>query len=121
MSVEVKIPSDVATYKSKLIFGLSVRQFVSLIFAMGIAVIIGLIGRKFLSEDTVVWLIICVSVPFICYGFITFKDMKFEEFFKHWFNFNFMPQKRYLENAETDELSNIQTELIEKMLESEGD
>jgi len=116
--IEVRIPADVQEYKSKLIFGLSLRQFLSIAGAMALAIPIAIFGKKFgLSEDSVVWAIILITVPFACYGFLKIKDMKFEEYFKHWlYNNVFGTRKRYYETGDIDLLQELQIKKIEETL-----
>lgn len=120
--IEVNIPADVQSYKSKLIAGFSLRQILSMAGAIAIAVPFAVIFKNILSEDSLIWTIILITIPFALIGFITVKDMPFEEFFKHWFSSNFLPRTRYYENAETDEYDEILITAIENILtESEGD
>lgn len=119
--LEIPIPADVQSYKSKLIAGFSLRQFLAIAGAIALAIPIALIGKNFLSEDTVIWMIILVTAPIFAIGFYKTMDMPFEEFAKHFFALNMLPQKRYYENAETDELDEIQMTIIENTLSLEGD
>lgn len=119
--IEVKIPADVQDYKSKLIFGLSLRQFLSIAGAMALAIPIAIFGKKLgVSDDTITWAIVLVTVPFACYGFFKIKDMNFEEYFKHWiYNNAIGNRKRYYETTDIDILQELQVQKIEEMLESE--
>ena len=111
--LERKIPAEVRAYKSKLIAGLSVRQVISLGIAILIGVPIGVYGRKFISSDILMWVIIIISAPILAWGFVTFQDMRFEEYAKSMLRFTFLPQKRVFENTEDNcglILRNIQIE-----------
>lgn len=117
--IEVKIPVEIQEYKSKFIAGLSVRQFASIAGAIIVGIIICLLGRKHLSEDTLGWIVIISVVPFVGYGFVTYKGMKFEEFIKHWFSMNFFSQKRFYETSDYDVLTSITEQIAEGIVKQE--
>ncbi len=121
--LEIPIPADVQSYKSKLVAGFSVRQFLSIIGAIAVVIPFALIGKKFLSEDALIWSIIFIASPIFALGFFKTQDMHFEEFAKHWFSYFLLPQERYYENAETDEFDEILTTIVDNALnsETEGD
>lgn len=121
--LEIPIPADVQSYQSKAIFGFSVRQFLSIIGAIAVVIPFAIIGKKFLSEDALIWSIIIIGAAFYALGFFKASDMQFEEFAKHWLSYFLLPQERYYENAETDELDEILTTIVENTLnsETEGD
>lgn len=98
--IERKIPAEIRAYKSKLIAGLSVRQVISLGAAILIGVPLGVFGRNFISTDILMWVIIIISAPILAWGFLTFQDMRFEEYAKLFLRFTFLPQKRVFENTE---------------------
>lgn len=111
--LERKIPAEIRAYKSKLIAGLSVRQVISLGVAILIGVPLGVFGGKFISSDILMWVIIIISAPILAWGFVTFQDMRFEEYAKSILRFTFLPQKRVFENTEDNTglmLRNMQIE-----------
>lgn len=114
--IEVKIPADIQKYKSKLFFGLSIRQVISIVGALIICVPIGVLGYGHISEDILPWVIILLVLPFAGYGFFTFKDMKFEEFMKAYINLNLFPQKRYYEDINTNLYSSLHEEIISQKI-----
>ena len=117
--IEVKIPAEIQAYKSKFIFGLSMRQFVSVAGAIIVGCVIGSLGKDRISDDILHWLIMLSVIPFAGFGFLKVHDMKFEEFVKQWFLFNFFPQKRAYENADADPISQIAEEIVEKQIRQE--
>ena len=117
--IEVKIPAEIQAYKSKFIFGLSMRQFVSVAGAIIVGCVIGTLGKDRISDDVLHWLIMLSVIPFAGFGFLKVHDMKFEEFVKQWFLFNFFPQKRAYENADADPISQIAEEIVEKQIRQE--
>lgn len=111
--LEIKLPQEIKEYKEKLIFGLSVRQIISIGVDLGICIPMVLIGKKFISADTLAWVVIIVSLPVLACGFWKVKDMNFEEYAKHFINHNFLPQKRIYEDTDLNIFSSLQEEAIE--------
>ena len=56
--LSMKIPAEIQEYKSKLIFGLSARQFFSIAVAILVGVPIGVFGRERISGDVLPWFVI---------------------------------------------------------------
>ena len=129
--LSVKLPAEIRAYKSKLYFGLSVRQILSLIAAVVICVPVGVFGHKYISGDLLSWIIMLLAAPCIAVGFLKFHEMPFEEYVKCVFRFYFRPQKRVYENTETNIFISIREEILEEEIirqridageyESEGD
>lgn len=110
--IEVKIPAEIQEYKSKLVFGLSTRQVISIVGALAIGVPLGVYGSGHIPADILPWLIILTVAPFAGYGFFTFKDMRFEEFMKVFIMMNFLPQKRVYEDTDVNLFSSLNEEII---------
>ena len=110
--VEVKIPAEIKAYKSKLIAGLSVRQILAIGGALAICVPLGVFGYGHIDFDTLTWIIILIVAPFAGWGFMSFKDMKFEEFMKAFLEFNFFPQRRVYEDTDVNFFYDLQEEII---------
>ena len=98
--LSMKIPAEIQEYKSKLIFGLSARQFFSIAGAILVGVPIGIFGRGRISGDVLPWFVIVAVMPFFAFGFFTFKGMRFEELVKALCNMWFRPQIRVYEDAD---------------------
>ncbi len=114
--IEKKIPAEVRAYKSKLVAGLSVRQVISLGVAILIGVPLGVFGRKFISTDILMWIIIIISAPILAWGFITFQDMPFEEYMKWFLRFTFLPQKRVYEDTQYNLLMELRNDCLEEAI-----
>lgn len=114
--IEKKIPAEVRAYKSKLVAGLSVRQVISLGVAILIGVPLGVFGRKFISTDILMWIIIIISAPILAWGFITFLDMPFEEYMKWFLRFTFLPQKRVYEDTQYNLLMELRNDCLEEAI-----
>lgn len=111
--LEIKIPSDIHAYKSKLAFGFSTRQIISIAAASAIAIPLAMKGRQYFNEEIVGWAVILTSAPILAWGFMTYKDMKFEEFFKRYVSFNWYPQKRVYEDTELNIFYRLNEEINE--------
>ncbi len=92
--IEIKVPKEIKTYKSKLFFNLSVRQFVCGGAAIAICVPLYIYGKKYISEDIVSWLIMIIGAPLMLTGFFRYNDMNFEELAKEWLEFYFVNNQR---------------------------
>lgn len=111
--IEVKIPAEIQEYKSKLVFGLSTRQIISIAGALAVGVPLGVLGHGHISGDTLSWLIILSVVPFAGWGFMTFKGMCFEVFMKVFLSLNFLPQRRIYEDTDVNIFHSLHEEIIE--------
>ena len=112
--LSMKIPAEIQEYKSKLIFGLSARQFFSITGAVLVGVPIGVIGHGRISADILPWFVIIAVMPFFAFGFFTFKGMRFEKLVKAMCNMWFRPQIRVYEDAD-----GIFQQLHEEIIEQE--
>ena len=110
--IEVKIPAEIQEYKSKLIAGLSTRQVISIAGALAVTVPLGIIGRQYIPEDVLPWLIILAVVPFAGFGFLKFKDMQFEDFMKAFLSMSFLPQVRAYEDTQSNLFHSLHEELL---------
>lgn len=96
--IEIKVPKEIRDYKEKFMFGLTVRQVVSVAAALLICVPLYLFGRKYLGDNLVGWIIIIVAAPVFAFGFLKFNGMPFEELVKILYRQKWAePQKRKYE------------------------
>ena len=51
--IEIKIPKEITDYKEKFLFGLTVRQLVSVVVALAICIPLFIFGKDYLGEDLV--------------------------------------------------------------------
>ncbi|MDE5861745.1 MAG: PrgI family protein [Ruminococcus sp.] len=112
--IEVKIPAEIQEYKSKLIFGLSTRQIIAIIGALAVGVPLGILGYGRISGDILPWLVIISVFPFAGWGFMTFKDMRFEVFMKAFLSLNFLPQRRVYEDVDMNIFCSLHDEIMEE-------
>lgn len=111
--VEIKIPAEIQNYKSKLVFGLSIRQILSIGGALAVCVPIGVLGNNRISEEILPWIIIITALPFIGLGFFSYKEMPFEEFMRVFLSFQFLPQKRVYEDTEFNLFHKLNEDILE--------
>lgn len=96
--IEIKIPKEITDYKEKFLFGLTVRQLVSAVVALAICVPLFILGKDYLGEDIVGWIIILVAIPVFAFGFFKYDGMPFEKFLAILYRQKWVePQKRKYE------------------------
>lgn len=93
--IEIKIPKEITEYKEKFLFGLTVRQCVSVAVALGVAIPLYIFGKDFLGADIAGWLVLMVVVPVFGFGFLKYNGMTFERLVAVIYRQKFTePQKR---------------------------
>jgi hypothetical protein len=84
IELEVKINREIRNYTESMFFGLSMRQFIFSILAVGIAVVLYLLLKPVVGMETVSWMCILGAAPFAAMGFITYHGMTAEQFIWAW-------------------------------------
>lgn len=82
--MEVKINREIRNYTESMFFGLSLRQCVFSVLAMGVAVALYFILKPYVGMETVSWMCILGAAPFAALGFITYHGMTAEQFLWAW-------------------------------------
>ena len=82
--MEVKINKEIRNYTESMFFGLSLRQCIFSVLALGIAVGIFFGLRDRLGMETVSWVCILGAAPFAAMGFVTYHGMTAEQFAGAW-------------------------------------
>ena len=98
--MEIKIPKEIREYTEAVFFGLSIRQFISSIFAVGIAVALYFGLHAYVGMETVSWMCILGAAPFAALGFVRYHGMTAEQFAAAWVKSEFLIPKRLLFKAE---------------------
>lgn len=98
--MEIKIPKEIREYTEAVFFGLSMRQFIFSILAVGIAVLLYFGLQKHLGTETVSWICILGAMPFAALGFIRYHGMKAEQFIVAWIKSEFLMPKKLVFRAE---------------------
>ncbi len=82
--MEVKINREIRNYTESMFFGLSMRQFIFSILAIGVAVGLYFLLKPYMGTETVSWMCILGAAPFAALGFITYHGMTAEQFIWAW-------------------------------------
>ena len=82
--MEVKINREIRQYTESMFFGLSLRQFVFSLLAVGIAILLYFLIKPYAGMETVSWMCILGAAPFAVMGFITYHGMTAEQFLIAW-------------------------------------
>ncbi len=82
--MEVKINREIRNYTESMFFGLSLRQFVFSVLAVGVAVLLYFVLKPHVGTETVSWMCILGAAPFAAMGFISYHGMTAEQFLWAW-------------------------------------
>lgn len=82
--MEVKVPRDILKYEEALFFGLSLRQFLFSLLAVGVAVGAYLLCSPHLATETTSWICIVAALPFAFLGFVHYNGMTADRFARTW-------------------------------------
>lgn len=78
--MEIKIPKEVRRHKETIFFGLSTRQFVCSVLAVGVAVGTYFILKTIIGGELASWVCILAAAPFAFAGFFQYNGLNFEQF-----------------------------------------
>ena len=78
--MEIRINKEIKDYHESLFMGLSMRQFMCSLGAVGAAVGIYFGLKGVLDKETVSWLCIVCAAPLAATGFFNYNGMNFEQF-----------------------------------------
>ena len=92
--MEVKINREIRQYTESVFFGLSLRQFVFSLLAVGIAIVLYFLLRRHFGLETVSWMCILGAAPFAALGFVTYNGMPAEQFLWAWLRSEVIEPKR---------------------------
>ena len=92
--MELKINREIREYQENVFFGLSMRQLIFSVLAIGVAVGIYFGLRDILGTETVSWLCILGAAPFGALGFIKYNGMSAGQFLMAYMRSEFMTPKR---------------------------
>ena len=80
--MEIKINKEIRSYQEAVFMGLSLRQLLFSILAVGAAVGVYFGLKNVLGQETVSWLCVIAAFPFAILGFIKYHGMTAEQFLK---------------------------------------
>ena len=75
ISLEVRINKEVRDYQESLFFGLTLRQFIFALLAVGVY-----FGLRPVLGSEVGWVCVLAAFPFALCGFFRYNSMTFEQF-----------------------------------------
>ena len=78
--MEIKINKEIRTYRETIFFGLSLRQFICSVLAVGAAVALYFCLHGVLEQETVSWVCIVGAAPIAVAGFFQYNGMTLEQF-----------------------------------------
>ena len=112
--MEVKINREIRNYTESMFFGLSLRQFIFSVLAMGVAVLLYFLLKPYVGTETVSWMCILGAAPFAAMGFITYHGMTAEQFVWAWL-ISELIEPRFLRS---ESVNNIYYEAMKGVVES---
>lgn len=80
MKLEIKIPKEVRQHKETIFFGLSARQFVCTVLAVGVAVGVYFLLKNLIGQENASWACIVAAAPVAVTGFFHYNGLTFEQF-----------------------------------------
>ena len=92
--MEIKINKEIRDYQESVLMGLSLRQFLFSILAVGIALGIYFGLRNVIGQEAVSWLCIVGAFPFAVLGFVKYHGMPAEQFIKAYVESEFLMPKK---------------------------
>lgn len=92
--MEVKINKEIRNYTESMFFGLSMRQFIFSLLAIGVAVGLYFLLRPYVGTETVSWMCILGAAPFAALGFVSYHGMTAEQFLWAWFRSEMLEPKQ---------------------------
>ena len=92
--MEVKINKEIRNYSEAIFFGLSMRQCIFSVLAVGVAVALYFILKPYVGTETVSWVCILGAAHFAALGFVSYHGMTAEQFLWAWFRSEILEPKR---------------------------
>lgn len=114
--MEVKINREIRNYTESMFFGLSMRQFIFSVLALGVAVFLYFLLKPHLGTETVSWACILGAAPFAALGFISYHGMPAEKLLWVWLRSEII-EPRYLG---AEKVNNIYYEALKDAKETRG-
>ena len=98
MSIEVRIPKEIKEYKEKIIFGLNLRQLISVLVGGIICLSTFILIKPIVGVDLASDIIIIEAIPIFAFGFIKVRSFNFETYAKIFLKHKLGKNKRTYEN-----------------------
>ena len=100
--MEIKINNEIRAYQESIFMGLSLRQFIFAVLAVGVAIGVYFGLRNVLGTETVSWLCVVAAFPFAILGFVKYHGMTAEQFLVVWFRDAILEPRVLILEEETD-------------------
>lgn len=94
--MEVKINREIRNYTESMFFGLSLRQLIFSVLAVGIAIGLYFFLKPYVGTETVSWMCILGAAPFAAMGFVDYHGMTAEQFLWAWFRSEMLEPRRII-------------------------
>ena len=117
--MEIKINKEIRDYTESIVFGLSARQFIFSLTAVGVAVGLFFLLRKHFGTETVSWVCILGAVPFAVLGFVRYHGMSAEQFLWAWVRSELLEPKRLTASRTQNLYCSLMKESAEKHLNTD--
>ena len=109
--MEIKINKEIRNYKETIFFGLSMRQFVCAVLAVGVAVALYFGMSRIADRETVSWVCIVGAAPIAAAGFFHYNGLTLERFLWAWFKSEFLMAGNRVWKSENYYLEAIHSEV----------
>ena len=94
--MEVKINREIRNYTESMFFGLTLRQLIFSVLAVGVAIGLYFLLKPYMGTETVSWMCILGAAPFAAMGFISYHGMTAEQFLWAWFRSEILEPKEII-------------------------
>ena len=107
--MEIKINKEIRSYKETVYFGLTARQLICSLLAVGTAVGLYFALRGVLDRETLGWLCIVGAAPMAAAGFFHYNGLTLEQFLWAWCKTNFLLDmaRRTVQHRRSDTLAEL--------------
>ena len=78
--MQIPINKEIRHYQEEIFMGLTLRQLICSVIAIGAAVLVYLTLEPVLGRETASWVCIVAAVPIAAAGFFLYDDLNFEQF-----------------------------------------
>lgn len=114
---EVRMPREIKSYKEKIWMGLTARQLICVGLAIVICVPTFLIGRNYLSDDMMGYIIFGIAGIFAFFGWYQKNGLTAEQYVITIYKYTFVDPKRRVFATKTKLHTVLDEEYTEKTIE----
>lgn len=98
--MEVRINKEVKDYQESIFLGLSLRQFIFSLLAVGIAVAVYFLLKDVVGTSEVGWMCILAALPFAMGGFFKYNGLPAEKFISAFLRSEYITPKKLVFKAD---------------------